>query len=59
MSNGAAGLNIGDIIAIIFTLGFIIIPIIVVVLFYRAYKKNTKRSEEKLNIEKQQTFNLQ
>lgn len=59
MSNGATGLNIGDIIATIFTLGFIIIPIIVVVLFYRAYKKNTKRSEERLNIEKQQTFNLQ
>lgn len=59
MSNGATSVNIGDIIATIFTLGFIVIPIILVALFYRAYKKNTKRSEERLNIEKQQTFNLQ
>ena len=35
------------------------IPIILVVLFYRAYKKNTNRAEERLKIEKQQTFNLQ
>lgn len=59
MSNGATSVNVGDIIVTIFSLGFIVIPIILVILFYRAYKKNTKRSEERLNIEKQQTFNLQ
>ena len=35
------------------------IPIILIVLFYKAYKKNVERAEERLNIEKQQTFNLQ
>ena len=56
MSNGASNVNI---VATIFTLGFMVIPIIVVVLIYRAYKKNVQRAEERLNIEKQQTFNLQ
>ena len=59
MSNGASNVNMGDIVATIFTLGFMVIPIIVVVLIYRAYKKNVQRAEERLNIEKQQTFNLQ
>ena len=59
MSNGASNVNMGDIVATIFTLGFMVIPIILVVLIYRAYKKNVQRAEERLNIEKQQTFNLQ
>lgn len=59
MSNGVSGLNLGDIVATIVTLGFIIVPIILIVIFYRAYKKNVKRAEERLNVEKQQTFNLQ
>ena len=59
MSNGATIVNIGDIVATIIMLGFIAIPIILVIFFYKAYKKNIKRSEERLNIEKQQTFNLQ
>jgi uncharacterized protein YoxC len=45
--------------SIIIALGFMAIPIILVIFFYKAYKKNIKRSEERLNIEKQQTFNLQ
>lgn len=59
MSNGVSGVNFGDIVATIITLGFIVVPIILVVLFYRAYKKNVKRGEERLNAEKHQTFNLQ
>ncbi|GGG11515.1 hypothetical protein GCM10007425_02290 [Lysinibacillus alkalisoli] len=59
MSNGATIVNIGDVVATIIMLGSMVIPIILVILFYRAYKKNAKRSEERLNIEKQQTFNLQ
>ena len=55
MSNVASSVNMGDIVATIFT----VIPIILVVLIYRAYKKNVKRAEERLDIEKQQTFNLQ
>ena len=34
------------------------IPVILIVLIYKAYKKNTNRVEERLKIEKQQTFNL-
>ncbi|MEO4052468.1 hypothetical protein [Solibacillus sp. CAU 1738] len=59
MSHSATSVNVGDIVATIFTLGFMIIPIILVVLIYRAYKKNGKRAEERLNVEKQQTINLQ
>lgn len=59
MSNGAVGVNLGDIVATIIILGFMVIPIILIVLLYRAYQKNAKRAEERLNVEKQQTFNLQ
>ena len=45
--------------SIIFFLVTLAIPIILVVLVYKLYKKNTKRAEERLNLEKQQTFNLQ
>ena len=45
--------------SIIIALGFMAIPIILVVLFYNAYKKNVTSAEERLNIEKQQTFILQ
>ncbi|MGE7024345.1 ArsR/SmtB family transcription factor [Solibacillus cecembensis] len=59
MSNGATGVNIGDIVSTIIILGFMVIPIILIVLFYKAYKKNGERAEERLSIEKQQTLNLQ
>jgi len=59
MSHGVSGVNIGDLVATIVMLGFMVIPIILVVLFYKAYKKNVKRAEERLKVEKQQTFNLQ
>lgn len=59
MSHGVSGVNIGDLVATIVMLGFMVIPIILVVLFYRAYKKNVKRAEERLKVEKQQTFYLQ
>ncbi len=59
MSHGATGVNAGDTVATIIMLGFMVVPIFLVVLFYRAYKKNVKRAEERLNVEKQQTFNLQ
>lgn len=59
MSNEVSGFNVGDIVATIVTLGFMIVPIILIVLFYKAYQKNGKRAEERLAAEKQQTFNLQ
>ena len=59
MSHGGSGVNIGDLVATIVMLGFMVIPIILVVIFYRTYKKNAKRAEERLKVEKQQTFNLQ
>lgn len=59
MSHGATGVNIGDIVATIIILGFMVISIILVVLFYRAYKKNVKRAKDRLNVENQQIFNLQ
>ncbi|MEG0438007.1 MAG: hypothetical protein RR587_02110 [Solibacillus sp.] len=59
MSNGATGVNIGDIVSTIIILGFMVIPIILIVLFYKACKKNGDRAEERLSIEKQQTLNLQ
>lgn len=59
MSNGVTGINVGDVLATVILLGFTAIPIILLILFYRAYKKNVKRAEERLDVEKQQTFNLQ
>lgn len=59
MSNGVSVLNIGDIVATIIMLGFFAIPIILVIFFYKATKKNRKRAEEQLNVEKQQTIFLQ
>lgn len=37
---------------------FIAIPFTLVILFYKAYKKHVKQTTERLNIEKQQTFQL-
>ena len=59
MSNDVSSINFGDIVATIITLGFMAIPIILVIYFYKAHKKNVKRAEERLDVEKQQTFNLQ
>lgn len=49
----------GDIVALFLLLGYIGIPVLLVVIVYNVYKKNVKRAEERLNIEKQQTFHLQ
>lgn len=51
--------NLGDFFATIVVLGFILSPIILVIVIYKAYKRNEKRAEERLNIEKQQTYTLQ
>ncbi|EON70788.1 hypothetical protein [Lysinibacillus sphaericus] len=59
MFNGVSGVNFGDIIATIIILGLIAIPFILVIFIYKAYKKNMKRAEERLNVEKQQAFVLQ
>ncbi|MEK4386324.1 hypothetical protein MKZ25_11005 [Solibacillus sp. FSL W7-1464] len=59
MSNGVSGVNFGDIVATIITLGFIVVPIILLVLFNRANRKNVQRAEERVNAEKQQTSHLQ
>lgn len=47
------------ILPVIIALLSLAIPVILIVLIYKAYKKNTNRVEERLKIEKQQTFNLQ
>lgn len=59
MSNGVSGVNLGDVVATIITLGFIVVPIILLVLFNRTNKKNVQRAEERVNAEKQQTSHLQ
>lgn len=48
----------GDVLVMVLLLLFLI-PIIIAGLFYSAYKKNVKRAQEQLNIEKQQTFHMQ
>lgn len=58
-TGGTTTINVGDIVATIVMLGFMVIPIILAVLFYKAYKSNLRRAEERLNLEKEQTFNLQ
>lgn len=58
MSNSS--FNVGDIVVTGIMLGTtVIVPIIFIALFYTLYKKNGKRAEERLEIEKQQTFQLQ
>ncbi len=52
-------MTILSLLPIIIMLVSIAIPIILVVLFYKVYKKNVMRAEEQLNLEKQQTFTLQ
>lgn len=59
MSNGATSVNVGDLVTTIVMLGFLAVVIILIVSIYKTYKKNVKRAEERLNVEKQQTFNLQ
>lgn len=49
----------GGIITLIIYVIMLFLPIILVILFYAAYRKSVKNTEERLNIEKQQTFNLQ
>lgn len=51
--------NIGDIIGTMIMLGISIIPIIILFLLYRAYKRNVQRAEQRLQLEKQQTLHLQ
>lgn len=51
--------NIGDIIGTMIMLGISIIPIIILFLLYRVYKRNVQRAEQRLQLEKQQTLHLQ
>lgn len=59
MSNTAMEMNFGDMLATFLVLGFSLIPIILVVFFYKVYKKNVKLTEERLKNEKQQMLTLQ
>ncbi len=52
-------MGIISLLPVMFMLVSIAIPLILVVLFYKVYKKNVMRAEEQLNLEKQQTFILQ
>lgn len=49
----------GDMFFTAIMFGILLIPIILIIFALVAYKKNMKRAEEKLKIEKQQTFTLQ
>lgn len=49
----------GDIFFTAIMFGILLIPIILIIFALVAYKKSMKRAEEKLKIEKQQTFTLQ
>lgn len=49
----------GDMFFIAIMFGILLIPIILIIFALVAYKKSMKRAEEKLKIEKQQTFTLQ
>ena len=40
-------------------LGSVALPIIIVIFFYKIYKKSVTRAEERLKLDKQQTFQLQ
>jgi len=59
MSNSAMDMNFGDIMATLMVLGSFLIPIILVIFFYKVYKKNVKLTEDRLKNEKQQTLTLQ
>ncbi|MEE1130956.1 MAG: hypothetical protein UHX00_04910 [Caryophanon sp.] len=59
MEHSVTSINIGDVIATTIMLGLSIIPIIILFLLYRAYKRNVKRAEQRLQLEKQQTLHLQ
>lgn len=49
----------GDAVFTAIMFGILLIPIILIIFALIAYKKSMKRAEEKLKIEKQQTFTLQ
>ena len=51
--------NMGDMFFTAIMFGILLIPIILIIFALVAYKKSMKRAEEKLKIEKQQTFTLQ
>ncbi|MBK3494136.1 hypothetical protein JFL43_04535 [Viridibacillus sp. YIM B01967] len=51
--------NLGDIIVTVFTLGFAIIPIIIIFVTYKAFKRSEKRANEKLQLERENTVLLQ
>ena len=54
-----SNVNIGDVIATIIMLGIFVAIFLFIVFIYKAYKKSVVRAEERLNIEKQQAFDLQ
>ena len=58
-SSGATALNIGDIMATLIMLGFMALPIILVIFLYKSYKKNVNRAEERFSDEKQGILHLQ
>lgn len=51
--------NMGDMFFTAIMFSILLIPIILIIFALVAYKKSMKRAEEKLKIEKQQTFTLQ
>ncbi|MBD8036928.1 hypothetical protein H9635_09240 [Solibacillus sp. A46] len=59
ISSGATVLNIGDILATLIMLGVMALPFILVIFFYKSYKKNANRAAKRSSAEKQEILNLQ
>lgn len=54
-----SSLNLFGILVSIIPLLFWLIPFVLIVIIVMTYRKNSKRAEERLKIEQQQTFTLQ
>lgn len=54
----STSLNMGDIVATIFILGSVIIPVIIIFIIYKIIKRNEKRAIERLSLERENTVLL-
>lgn len=59
INNGAVAFNAGDIIATFIILCIFLLVIRIIFSFFKSSKRNEKRADERLNLEKQQTLHLQ
>ena len=57
--HSATGINTGDLIATVFMLGLVVVPIFIGIVFYVSYKAARKRANGRLELEQERTLNLQ